>query len=195
MFGYHKEKRKKFERKHQEKVHKELSNKLSSEEEDKHVKQKTEEAKRERAAARKEGVEYAEKHFAKPIEGLTPEVKRAMKGESEKEIRSHYQTANRKLLGDQSVKGIRSKSGVAFAQRKALNKDEAEARGAAHRDLERLNYDTALKKRAATFTGGEGEAIQNQLDKQIASDNLRLKHERNRQRVLENEHYRAFNRI
>ena len=105
---------------------------------------------------------------------------------------------DRKLLGEQGRRGIVGKGGVGYAQRRDLHRMGAEAEGAVHRDLDKLDSDLALKKLAAMFNIEQGEASQQSLDKQLALDELKYEDEKKRQRRLEDQFYRQymqFNRV
>jgi hypothetical protein len=157
--------------------------------------EKAQKSKEERNIARKEGQEYMDEFFSRPQEGLTPEQKRSMQFEAKKQIQRGEQAAQRKLLGNQGMRGITGRSGVAYAQQRDLNRQAQEAQGAAQRDVNKYDYDLALKKQAAKFSGEQGEASQAALDKQLALDELRLENERKRQRQLEDQYYQQFTRV
>jgi hypothetical protein len=195
MFGYHKQKRQNKALKKEVEGYRKAPPPLSEEETRKKVSEHAAEERGRREAATKEGIAQTEAHFKRPIEGLAPHERMAMQTEAEQGIRRHTQAAERKLLGEQSLRGIHGKSGVAYAQRKDLHKAEQEARGTAHRDIERLNADRALKKLALTHAGGANAAIQSQLDRQIAHDELQLSEERKRQRNIEDRFHRYLDRI
>lgn len=162
---------------------------------EKRASESAQKSKEERKLARKEGEEYVNEFFSRPQEGLTPEQKRTMQYEAKKQIQRGEQAAQRKLLGNQGIRGITGKSGVAYAQQRDLARQAQEAQGAAQRDISKYDYDVALKKQAAKFSGAQGEAAQAQLDKQIALDELRLENERKRQRQLEDQYYQQFTRV
>lgn len=152
------------------------------------------ESKAERGKAREEGIEYARNLFHTEKEGLSPEERRAMQYEANRGIQRNMQSAERKLLGEQSQRGIHGKGGVAYAQQRDLQRQGREAEAGVHRDLDRLNADLAKKKIASMFAVGQGEAAQTQLDKQLAQDEINLEKERNRQRKSEKEFTKLFNR-
>ncbi len=202
MFGHHKAKRAKKRLKREqesfkeeqskwgmgaeqrEKEHSDLQNKTASE--------KAAQSKIDRQTAREEGRADAESFLSKDVQGLDPEKRQALQYEANKGIQRSHQSANRKLLGDQGQHGIVGKGGVGYAQQRDLHKMASEAQGAAERDLTKLDRDIALKKQAAIFAGGQGEASQQQLDKQIAIDELQLADERKRQRNFEDQFYKQF---
>ncbi len=162
---------------------------------EKKASEKAQKSKEERNIARKEGQEYMDEFFSRPQEGLTPDQKRSMQFEAKKQIQRGEQAAQRKLLGNQGMRGITGRSGVAYAQQRDLNRQAQEAQGAAQRDVNKYDYDLALKKQAAKFSGEQGEASQAALDKQLALDELRLENERKRQRQLEDQYYQQFTRV
>lgn len=152
------------------------------------------ESKAERGKAREEGIEYARNLFHTEKEGLSPEERRAMQYEANRGIQRNMQSAERKLLGEQSQRGIHGKGGVAYAQQRDLQRQGREAEAGVHRDLDRLNADLAKKKIASMFAVGQGEAAQTQLDKQLARDEINLEKERKRQRESEHKFTKLFNR-
>lgn len=159
------------------------------------IRRDTEEAKRARQEAREEGRKYAQDVLSQDLKGLTPAQRNAMQYEANKSIQRSQQSANRRLLGDQGRRGIVGKGGVGYAQQRDLERIGQEARGQAARDLDRLDTDLALKKIGASFAIEQGEAAQNQLDRQLAADELRLNEERKRQRGYEDKFNRLFSRI
>lgn len=205
MFGYHKAKRQKVRQKREnenftrEKSAWEASTPQREQEasdfKNKQVAEKTERAKADRTQARQEGREDAQQFFSQKFEGMKPEDRAALQYEANKGIQRSHQAANRKLLGDQSMHGIQGKGGVGFAQQKELQRMAMEAERGAFRDLQKQDSDLALKKQAAAFAGGEGNAAQQQLDKQSAIDELELADEKKRQRQFEDQFYRQFSRI
>ncbi len=151
--------------------------------------------KTERHAAREEGRADTEAFLSKEVQGMNPEKRQAMQYEANKQIQRGHQSANRQLLGEQASHGIVGKGGVGYAQQRDLSKMANEAKGAAHRDLTKLDADLALKKQAAIFAGGQGEATQQQIDKQTAIDELKYENERKKQREFENEARKQFSRL
>jgi hypothetical protein len=151
--------------------------------------ERAEQNKADRAASRAEGRKYAEESFAKleGTEGLDPETRKAMQYEANKSIQRNQQSANRKLLGDQSTRGIAGKSGVGYAQQRDLQKLGMEEQGAAERNLTKLDRDLKLKKWAAMFNIEQGEASQSQLDKQLAQQELEYEEEKRRNRQYEDD--------
>lgn len=148
-----------------------------------------------RKIAKEAGRTDTEEFFKKDVEGLSPEKRKAMQYEANKGIHRSHQAANRKLLGEQSQKGIMGQGGVGFAQQKDLQKMAMEAEGGVVRDLDKLNSDLAMKKLAAMFAGGEGAATQAQLDDQLALDQLQLAEEKKKQKFYEDQISNLFNRI
>lgn len=159
------------------------------------VSDKASQAKEDRKIAREEGRSDLENFLKKDVQGLDPKKREAMQYEANKGIQRSMQSANRKLLGEQSQHGIVGKGGVGYAQQRDLQKLGMEAQGQAHRDLDKLNADQQVKKLAMIFAGGEGEAAQTQLDKQMAVDELQLADEKKRQRQFEEDFYRQFSRV
>ncbi len=205
MFGYHKAKREKKKAKREREDLKreraflegqkpELERKQA--EADKvQLAEKTAQSKTDRQQARQEGKAYAEEVLGRDVQGLTPAQRNAMQFEANKQIQRQHQSANRKLLGDQSQHGIVGKGGVGYAQQRDLQKLANESQGQATRDIDKLNADLALKKLAAMFNIEQGEVAQNQLDKQMASDELKLSNEQKRQRYFEDQFNRLFSRL
>jgi hypothetical protein len=156
----------------------------------------TKNAKQLREEARQEGRKSSKEFFEGPLpEGLDPEKRKALQYEANKGIQRSHQSAERKLLGDQGQRGISGKSGVGFAQQKDLYKMANEAKGGVQRDLTKLDADLAMKKLAAMYAGGEGEASQAQLDRQIAADEINLRQDKKRQKEFEDQIYKLFNRV
>jgi hypothetical protein len=205
MFGHHAAKRagKKLKRQQSEFDQQKQSWEKASPEREKQasdlqrqqVSERTSESAADREKARQAGRKDTEEFFNKDVQGLDPEKRKVMQYEANKGIQRGMQSANRKLLGEQSQRGIVGKGGVGYAQQRDLQKLGQEAQGQATRDLTKLDRDLALKKQAAIFTGGEGQAATSGLDKQMALDDLNLGEEKKRQRSLEDQFYRQFSRI
>lgn len=160
------------------------------------VKRSMEEGREIRRKGREEGRQSAREFLTKPPpEGLDPEKRKALQYEANKGIQRGMQAAHRKLLGEQSQRGISGRSGIGYAQQADLFKKADEAKGGVQRDLTKIDSDLALKKQAAELAYGEGEAAQSLLDKQLAIDEMNLKSEKQRQRMLEDQIYRQFNRV
>lgn len=167
----------------------------SSDFQNKQVSDKAAQSAADRETARQAGRKDAEEFFKKDVQGLDPEKRKALQYEANKGIQRGVQSANRKLLGEQSQHGIMGKGGVGYAQQRDLQKMGQEAQGQATRDLTKLDSDMALKKLAAIYTGGEGHAATAGLDKQMALDELQLQDEKKRQRNFEDQFNRLFSRV
>lgn len=152
-------------------------------------------AKRDREEGRKSGRAYAEDVLNRQVTGLDPKKRSAMQYEANKGIQRTLQGANRKLLGDQGQRGIVGKGGVGYAQQRDLQRAGVDAQSGVTRDLDKLDSDLSLKKLAAMFNIEQGEASQNQLDRQMALDELHLSNERKRQRGIEDKLNKLFSRI
>ncbi len=157
--------------------------------------QKAQQAKSERKNAFNEGITQGEEFFKKDIEGLNPQKRKALQYEASRNLDRGMETANRKLLGDQSQRGIVGKGGVGYAQQRELQRMAMDAQGGIHRDLDKLDADLKNKNRAALFGIGQGEAAQTALDRQLAADELQLDAERKRQRTFEDQFNRLFSRV
>jgi len=209
MFGYHKAKRQK---KRLLKATKELTHNQSRLEKENsarekqleienqaaqkgHVNERAQEAKAHRLEARKEGRTYAEDVINREVPGLDPNKRSALQYEANRGINRSMQSANRKLLGDQSQKGIMGKGGVGYSQQRDLQKMAMDARGGVHRDLDKLNADIETKNRGAMFGIESGEANQAALDRQSALHELQMEEEKKRQRNLEKMLYKQFTRV
>lgn len=153
------------------------------------------ESKRARQTARQEGRKYAEDVISRDVQGLTPNQRNAMQSEAYSGIHRAHQSAQRKLLGEQSRHGIVGKGGVGYAQQADLQRLANEAHGQSQRDLQRVDADLSLKKLAAMFNIEQGEATQSQLDRQLAADEIRLGQERKRQRQYEDRFNKLFSRV
>jgi len=202
MFGHHKAKRENRRLKREigrQKEQTEANNpeklKETADQQTSQANEKAAQAKSERQKSREEGRADTEAFLAKEVAGLNPQQRQAMQYEANKSIQRSHQAANRRLLGDQASHGIIGKSGVGYAQQRDLQKLANEAQGGVERDLTKLEHDLALKKKAAIFAGGQGEAAQSQLDKQTALDELRLDEERKRQRFFEDQALKQFHRV
>jgi len=135
---------------------------------------------------RAKSADYAKKFIEQPSQGLTPEQRRAMQYEGERQITRARQADERKLLGEQSQRGIVGRGGVGFAQRADLRQRANEQRGGVTRDLNKLNADLALKNKAAEFSVLQGETAARQLQRQEAADEPEYRNER--RRLLRNEY-------
>jgi hypothetical protein len=205
MFGHHKRKREKRKMKrareefeHEKKTFEEQSPQREKERAEFRKSQTSERAKQageERSAGRKAGREDAEEFLRRDVQGLDTKKRNALQYEANRNIQRDVQHNERKLLGDQSRRGISNKSGVAYAQQRDLQRAGNEAQGAVHRDLNKLDSDLALKKKAAMFAGGEGEATQRQLDRQLAEDEFDFAEEKKRNRNTEDRFNRQFSRV
>jgi hypothetical protein len=205
MFGHHAAKRASNRlRKEQSQLNKQKSDwqKASPEREkeamdfqNKTIAEKAAQSAADRQAARESGRKDTEEFFKKDIQGLDPEKRKALQYEANKGIQRGVQSANRKLLGEQSQHGIVGKGGVGYAQQKDLQRLGIDAQNQANRDLTKLDSDLALKKLAAIYSGGEGHASTAGLDKQMALDELQLAEEKKRQRNFEDQFNRLFSRV
>jgi hypothetical protein len=159
------------------------------------VNKEAQEAKAMRHQGRQEGRAYAQDVLGQDVQGLTPKQRSAMQFEANKNVQRQVQGANRKLLGEQGRRGIAGRSGVGFEQQREIQRSGHQMQGQAARDLDRLDADLALKKLAAGFNIEQGEAAQNQLDRQIAQDRQELAAEKRRNRGQENKFNRLFSRV
>jgi hypothetical protein len=159
------------------------------------VTERARESAEDRAKAREEGRKYAEEVFRRPIEGLSDAERKAMQLEAHQQIKRSHQSANRRLLGEQSRHGIIGRGGVGYAQQRDLQKLADEAHGAALRDREKLDRDLKLRNRVGMVTLEQGEAAQNQIDRQLAIDELEMNNEKKRQKRYEDQINRLFSRI
>ncbi len=202
MFGHHKaERQKRKSKKEKESFTQEKQNweknapvreKEASDFRNQQIGEKTAQSKTEREKSTQEGRADLEAFLAKDIQGIDPSKRKAMQYEANKGIHGAHELANRELLGDQARRGIQGKGGVGYSQQRDLQKMANEAYGGVERDLTKLDRDLALKKQAAIFTGGQGNAAQSQLDKQLAIDELDLADEKKRQRNFEDQFYKQY---
>ena len=207
MFGHHKAKRAKKKLKAEQSAFNQEKNQLAQNEpqreadllaqQKKTASENAAQSKLDRQTAREEGRADTESFLRKDYSGLglDPKVKEAMQYEANKAVQRGHQAANRKLLGEQSQSGILGKGGVGYAQQRDLMKMADEAQAGVNRDLTKLDKDLELKKMAAIYAGGEGQASQSQLDKQLALDELQLAEEKRRARNWEDKFNQAFSRI
>lgn len=161
----------------------------------KYVSQATGQMRKDREQARGYGQKVSQDLFNRNVQGLAPKQRSAMQYEADRQIQRTLEDQNRKLLGDQGMRGIIGKGGVGYAQQRDLQRMGMEAQGQATRDLDRLDADLALKKLAAMFNVEQGEVANAQLDKQLALDELSLADERRRQRAYEKQFNRSFSRV
>lgn len=202
MFGYHKANREKNRAQRQMKDFSHQQKKWEKGEPEREKKSadlqkqqladKTAQSKIDIDTARQEGQKRAEELFSRDVQGLDPTKRQAMQYEANKGIQRSMQSANRKLLGDQGQHGIVGKGGVGYAQQRDLQKLGTEAQAGVHRDLDKLNSDLKLKKLAAMFNVEQGEVSQQQLNKQMALDELNLADEKKRQRRFEDQFYKNY---
>lgn len=146
-----------------------------------------------RAASRESGRKRAEEFLGREFQGMTPRERQTYEESHNRDLDRELQSQERKLLANQSRKGIRG--GVAFAQRSELDRNAADLRREAHRDLDKLDYETKLKNKASTFAIEEGEAGQDFLDRQIAEDKKRAEEEMKRLTKYDQQIARNLNRI
>lgn len=206
MFGYHKAKREKKRLKRQMEDAQNQQKQFSQEQLDYEKNQKEQQGKtaaenaaksaEDRKIAKAEGRQHIMDLLHDPsIKGLDEKERSALQYEANKQIQRGHQSASRKLMGDQSQRGIVGKGGVAYAQEKDLLRLANDARGQATRDIDKLDSDLHMKNIAAIFAGESGEAAQRQLDKQLALDELRYDEEKKRQRMFEDQFNRLFSRL
>lgn len=168
-----------------------------AERQDKQASEKAAKSKMEAQQGREEGRADTEAFLRKDYSGLglDPKQRQAMQFEANKAIQRGHQSANRKLLGEQSQSGIVGKGGVGYAQQRDLMRMAKDAEAGVDRDLTKLDKDLEIKKIAAIFTGGEGRASQDLLNKQLAIDELQLAEEKKKAKKYEDQRNLAFNRI
>jgi hypothetical protein len=140
-----------------------------------------------------EGMNFGKSLFGS--EGLDPQKRAALQSEANRHINREQYASERKLLGEQSQRGIGGNSGIAYQQRRDLERNGQDLKYGVNRDLDKIDSDLALKQLAANFNVGQGEAIQSQLDRQLALDELGLEDERRKQRAYENTRARSFSRV
>lgn len=151
---------------------------------------------KEREAGYAKGRARAQELFNTPtIGGLDPETRKIMQAEAHNQIKRARQGASRRLLGEQSQRGIVGRGGVGYAQQRDLERMAGEAEGQATRDLHKLDADQRLKNIAATLNLEQGEAGQMQLDQQVALDELKYEEEKKRARSFEEQLSKYFSRI
>lgn len=163
---------------------------------DRQIEQKTAQSAADREKGYGQGIEKVKNLFNdQSIQGLEPDTRQSLQYEANKGIQRNMQSANRKLLGDQASHGIVGKGGVGYAQQRDLQRLGIDAQAGVQRDLTKLNSDLALKKKAAMFAGGQGEASQTSLDRQMALDELYLNEERKKHKADEKKIYSQFSRL
>jgi hypothetical protein len=152
-------------------------------------------AREERTQARGRGRERYEEFAGRQFEGLTPESRHAYETQANAGIQRASQGAEKKLLGQQGQRGILGRSGVGYAQQRDLQRMASEERGKVQNDLNLMNEDLRERHRVQAFGVEEGEASQEQLDRRLAQDELRLADERKRQRSIEDQRSKEFKRL
>lgn len=182
---------KKLER-HEERIHKEY-NKLPSV--GQKIANRIANAKKERRAATSEGYKEFEKFYKKPTEGYTPKERASLQYEGERQVDREQQNAQRKLLGEQSSRGIVGRGGVGEAQRRELMRAGQEARGTVTRDLDKLSSDRALKKQAQKFAMGQGEATHAALDREKAEAEKTYENEQREAERREKKFYSTLKKL
>lgn len=205
MFGYHKARREARRAKkataqlNQDKEHWESTqparDKETQDYQDQQVLDKTQKAKQDRMEGRQQGREYSDDVLSRNYEGLTPQQKAEMQTQAHKQVKRSMQSSQRKMLGQQGQHGIVGKGGVAYAQQRDLEKRAADVEGERMYDINKIDADLALKKMAAAFGIEQGEAAMNQLDKQMALDELQLLEEKKKQKYYENKSDQNFSRV
>jgi hypothetical protein len=134
---------------------------------------------------RNEERQEIENEFNNPnIRGLESKQRSAMQNEANRHLKGQQYHALRQLGGVQGQRGISGKSGIAYAQRRDIQKQTNEARGQTTRDLDKLDADLRLKKIAAKYAGGAGEQANEFLDRQIQKDELDTWEQEKRERKL-----------
>ena len=117
--------------------------------------------------------------------GFTPEQKALKESDAQQRLNNDMQGYQRNITSRQGASGI--KGGAAYAQNADLAKLGMQAQGQFQSDLAQLDQDLALKKAAAKYSIGQGNATQNQLNQQIAEDTEQTEKERKRQQALEDQ--------
>lgn len=196
MFGYHKAKR---EKRRAARAANQMQAPQASAEptpsQEELIAQKVKDAEEKRAQNQQKGFEEGEAFVNKPIAGLDPEQKKAMQYEANQQARRYEQAASRKLLGDQATRGIVGKGGVAYAQQKDIQNQANELRGQSLRDINKLETDMALKKKAAILAFSQGKIAQSQLDEELARADLELEEQKRKNKFWEDQFNRNFSRI
>lgn len=210
MFGYHRAKRerkklkkeKKEMKKEREVFEKEKPNlireqqKKQYEQDTRSIDEMAKQDKERRMQARLEGREYGRDFLNQKVPGLDPEKRKALQYEAHRNIDRSSQEAERRLLGDQSRRGIVGKGGVGYAQQRDLQRLADDSRGQVNRDLTKLDSDLSIKNLAALLNLEQGEAAQAQLDRQAAANELQLSEEKRLQREFQDKvNDLLFNRL
>lgn len=133
---------------------------------------------------REQGYADAERLISE-TKGFTPEQKALKESDAQQRLNNDMQGYQRNITSRQGASGI--KGGAAYAQNADLAKLGMQAQGQFQSDLAQLDQDLALKKAAAKYSIGQGNATQNQLNQQIAEDTEQTEKERKRQQALEDQ--------
>lgn len=123
--------------------------------------------KKERQEAEEEGYKRGEEFLNRPVQGFSPEERATLQYERERDVDREQKAANRKLLGEQGMRGIVGRGGIGEAQRRELANAGQAARAGVTRDLDKLSSERALKRQAQIFSMGQGASTQAQTDRQM----------------------------
>lgn len=123
--------------------------------------------KKDREAAEESGYKRGEEFLNRPVQGFTPQERSTMQYERERDVDREQKAANRKLLGEQGMRGIVGRGGIGETQRREIANAGQAARAGVTRDLDKLSSDRALKRQAQILSMGLNESTQQQADKQL----------------------------
>lgn len=183
--NHKKEKYEKKAMKKAEKMYNSAPAERSPEEKKSEIARITGERQAETAQAEERGIKKATEFTGRNVEGLNPQQRSAMQHEANRQIENQVYHQNRQMGGKRSQSGIGHKSGIAFAQREAVQKGAQEARGQSERDINRLDADQRMRNLAAQFAIQQGEVGRSDTARQEAEDMLRYEDEKKRSRHFE----------
>ena len=146
-----------------------------------------------REEGKQSGRIYGEEFMGRDIRGMTPRERIAQEEGAQRKINKHMQGYQRQLVGQQGTRGVRG--GAAYAQQADLARAGLEQQRESLRDINQMDSDIAMKKRAALFAIEYGEGAQKLYDRQIAENKLRMEDETKRQKGYEREFQHRFQRV
>ena len=149
------------------------------------------------AQTREEGIAKGrirgEEFMGRDFRGMTPREKTSMEEGTQRKINRQMQGHQRQLVGQQGGRGIRG--GAAYAQQADLARVGMEQQRESLRDINQMDSDIAMKKRAAQFAIEYGEGAQSLYDRQRAEDQLTMKGEEKKGKRYENQFYNTYARV
>jgi len=119
-----------------------------------------------RAAGAKEGQSF--RMGLQNAQGFSPEMARLKQYEAHKNIQREAQSAQRNLVGEQGMRGIGGRSGIAYAQRRDMNQAYGTQHQQAQSDYDKLNDAQRYANYLGEYTAGKGEEARYGTDLEAA---------------------------